>query len=173
MWEMKLHSLFAALDTQTDIHVLHSAKHLQVDLCTFRCCLSGRDSRGCGWATLTEQMTGITWNSLCLDGISGDVQSDKSSAFARLHFQGSVAASNIELSCPNSPFWKLLVCVWVTSLMLRSFASIVHELELLLPLRRLRLTHERSAGRPIIICLAATEFPNPLLCFMNYWTDRC
>lgn len=39
MCEMKLHSLFTALDI-TDIHLQHSAKHLQVDLHTFLCCLS-------------------------------------------------------------------------------------------------------------------------------------
>lgn len=39
MREVKLRSLFAVLDI-TGIHLLHSAKHLQVDLRTFLCCLS-------------------------------------------------------------------------------------------------------------------------------------
>lgn len=39
LWEVKLHSLCTVLHI-TDIHLLHSAKHLQVDFRTCFCCLS-------------------------------------------------------------------------------------------------------------------------------------
>lgn len=111
---MKLHSLFTVLDI-TDIHLLHIAKHLRVDLRTFLCCLSEEIPQA-----VVEQLKQERWQErhaavYSLPGcVFGDVWNDTVSR--RQWLQGCTCAWCNTASEIMKWWGKLMMMQWYDSL---------------------------------------------------------